>query len=719
MNRHLWSAAFMLTAGCGGGARAATFVGSESCTGCHATEGEKWRGSHHALAMQAATDSTVLGRWDGASVEDAGIVTRFDQEGGGRRVTTAGPEGAGSAFTPRYTFGVYPLQQLLLPLSRGRLQALSVAWDARAPTEGGQRWYHLYGGDSIRAGHALHWASRELNWNYQCAECHSTDVRKGYVAATDSFATTFAEVSVGCEACHGPGSEHLRKADGRRPAGGGGAVGGLASALNYSGATWVFGTGDSIAHRSEPLGGRREVETCGRCHARRGVTAEGFAYGQPLLASHRPALLEEGLYWADGQIRDEVYEYGSFLQSRMSRAGVTCSDCHDPHSAARPAGNGSCAKCHLSTTFDAPRHTRHAVGTRAAQCVSCHMPATTYMGVDVRHDHSFRIPRPDLTVALGVPNACAQCHAAQGPQWAADRVASWTGRRRDPADHPGAVVARAGLGDPMAGPALLAIAADTTRPVMVRAAAYARVGELPTLPARSALARAAADPDPLIRFGVVRALDGFQPVDRLDAGIPLLRDTVHTIRIDAARAMAETREQLNAEDREALDAGLREWERAQRLNDDRADARTTLAGMYVVTGRIPEAEAELASAIRLDPSYGPAWVNFADLYRATGRDADALRLLRDGLARLPDDAALHHTYGLTLVRRRQLLEAVAELTRAVELAPDNARFAYVLAVALHDTGERGEAQRVVQRALRHHPFDRDLLEMQDAIRINP
>ena len=184
MSRPSWTAAIVVLAACGGKEKVATFVGSESCTGCHAAEGERWRNSHHALAMQVARDSTLLGDWDGASVEDAGVVTRFTRDAEGARVTTQGPDGREATFTPVYTFGVHPLQQVLLPLSRGRLQALSVAWDARPATAGGSRWYHLYDGDSIRAGHPLHWTSRELNWNYQCAECHSTDVRKGYVAAS-------------------------------------------------------------------------------------------------------------------------------------------------------------------------------------------------------------------------------------------------------------------------------------------------------------------------------------------------------------------------------------------------------------------------------------------------------------------------------------------------------------------------------------------------------
>jgi Flp pilus assembly protein TadD len=708
----LWVAVAL--SACGGG-RPPTFVGSGSCAGCHAAEAERWRGSHHALAMQEAKDSTLLGEWSGGAVTDAGITTTFATIEGRRTVTTAGEDGKAGRFIPAFTFGIHPLQQLLLPLSRGRMQALTVAWDARPPEAGGQRWYHLYGGDSVGVGDPLHWTARDLNWNYQCAECHSTDVRKGYLAAADSYATTFKEVSVGCEACHGPGSEHVRRAGGRQ-ATGGSAVGGFATAFGYDTVRWVFGPGDSIAHRSSPRTERREVETCGRCHARRGVTEEGSAYGGPLLASHRPSLLDPGLYWPDGQIRDEVYEYGSFLASRMSRAGVTCADCHDPHSAARPSGNTTCAKCHLPATFDSPRHTRHPSGSPGAQCVSCHMPAKTYMGVDVRHDHSFRIPRPDLTVALGTPNACGQCHAEQGAQWAAARIAGWTGKRRDPADHFGATFARADRGDPEAAPALLALAEDGTGPVMVRASAWARLAAFPAVPVRTALTRAASDPDPLVRLGVVRALEGLRSIDRVEAGAILIADTVRTIRADAAMVMLEARDQLPKEARDRLDRALGEWEATQRLNADRPEARSALAVYYGNTGRAALAEAELLAAIRLDPGYAPAYANLADLYRSLGRDTEGYRILTEGLQRLPDDAALHHALGLTLVRQRELLRGVAELTRAVELAPAEARFSYVLAIALHDTGQPEAALKVVDAALRHRPFDPSLLEARNAWR---
>jgi Flp pilus assembly protein TadD len=713
--KHLWGVVAVVLAAACGGERAPEFVGSESCAGCHAAEAERWRTSHHALAMQVANDSTLLGDWNGASLTDAGITTTFSTSNGRRAVTTAGEDGKAAEFIPAFTFGVHPLQQVLLPLSRGRLQAPSVAWDARPKEQGGQRWYHLNGGDSVGVGHPLHWTSRDLTWNYQCAECHSTELRKGYVAATDSYATTFKEVNVGCEACHGPGSDHVRRAGGRQ-ATGGTPVGGFVTALGYDTMGWVFGAGDSIAHRASPSVERREVETCGRCHARRGVTEEGFAYGQPLLASHRPALLEPGLYWPDGQIRDEVYEYGSFLTSRMSRAGVTCSDCHDPHSAARPADNTTCAKCHLPATFDTPRHTRHAAGSPASTCVSCHMPSKTYMGVDVRHDHSFRIPRPDLTVALGTPNACGQCHAEKGAQWATARIVQWTGRRRDPADHFGATFARADRGDPSVAPALLALAEDGTRPVMVRASAWARLAAFPSVQVRTALTTAAADPDPLIRFGAVRALEGLRSIDRVEAGVLLIADTVRTIRTDAALVMLEARDQLPKAQREGLDRALAEWEATQRLNADRPEARSALAVYYGNIGRTAEAESELLAAIRLDAEYAPAYANLADLYRSLGRDTDGFRVLTQALERQPNDAALHHALGLTLVRQREILRGVVELTRAVELAPDDARFSYVLAVALHDTGQPGAARKVIDDALRHHPFEPSLLEARNAWR---
>ena len=285
----------------------------------------QWAGSHHDLAMQEATADTVLGNFDDASLTHYGITSSFFRKDDRFMVRTEGPEGKLQDYEVAYTFGVYPLQQYLVPFPDGRLQALPLAWDSRSKEESGQRWFHLYPDERLAPGDVLHWTGPDQNWNYMCAECHSTNVQMGYDAGSDSFDTTWSEISVGCEGCHGPGSTHARLAESGAE---GGAYGLEVNLDDRGGAVWVMNPETGIAARSEArTEPQQQPEACGRCHARRGIIAPEYEYGAPLAHTHLPALLDEGLYFADGQILDEVYVYGSFLQSRMYAAGVTCTDC--------------------------------------------------------------------------------------------------------------------------------------------------------------------------------------------------------------------------------------------------------------------------------------------------------------------------------------------------------------------------------------------------------
>ncbi len=374
----------------------------------------------------------MLGNFADARFAHAGVTTRFFRRDGRFFVNTDGPGGTLADFEIKYTFGVHPLQQYLVELPGGRLQALGIAWDARPKAQGGQRWFHLYPDRKLKAGDPLHWTGIDQNWNYQCADCHSTNLRKNYDDATRTYRTTWSEIDVGCEACHGPGSNHAGWAKLDPNARGADASKGLPVALDERrGVTWSIDAATGNATRSAPRTSSREIEACARCHARRGQFDDTWHPGAPLGNAYRVALLEPGLYYADGQMRDEVYNHGSFLQSRMHAKGVTCSDCHDPHSQKlRVPGNAVCGQCHAPSRFDAATHHRHKPGSPGAACASCHMPTTTYMVVDPRHDHSMRIPRPDRTVALGTPNACGNCHAKEGAKWAADAVARWYPERK-------------------------------------------------------------------------------------------------------------------------------------------------------------------------------------------------------------------------------------------------------------------------------------------------
>ena len=684
---------------------AATFVGAARCAGCHASEAALWRGSHHDLAMQAASPETVLGDFSGARFSHAGVTSTFFVRDGRFFVNTDGPDGALTDFEIAYTFGVEPLQQYLVRLPGGRFQALAVTWDTRPASAGGQRWLRLQPGERAPAGDPLHWSGLGLRWNTSCAECHSTELRKGYDAARDAYETRFAEIDVACEACHGPGSQHVAWAEA------GAAGGDLGLSVRFEErARWAFAGGAPIAHREPPLASHAELETCAPCHARRSTLREGRRPGEPFLDTHRPALLEPGLYEADGQMRDEVYVWGSFLQSRMFAAGVTCSDCHEPHSLAlRAEGDALCAQCHRPAVFAAETHHRHAAGSAGSACVACHLPARTYMEIDVRHDHSFRVPRPDLSVAIGTPNACTDCHAERPAAWAADAVARWFPDGRSGTPHYGVALDAGRRRRPDAARALAGLASDPAVPAVVRATALSLLDAGSGADASDALRRALADPDPLVRLGALEGARTLEPGARLAAGVKLLRDPRLAIRIDAARALADVPAgHWQPADRARLAAVLGELRTALALDADRPEAHLTLAALALAAGDPDAARRAYERALALAPWFVPAYVNLADLERASGRDAAGEGWLRRALALAPELAAPHHALGLWLVRAGRLDEAEAELAQAAALAPEDARFALVHALAVEAQGDRARARALLEAALARHPGDAEL-----------
>jgi tetratricopeptide (TPR) repeat protein len=683
----------------------AKFVGRQVCAECHPRQDETWRGSDHDLAMQPADRRTVLGDFGAAAAT-------FFWRDGKPFVRTEGPTGRPAEFEIAYTFGVRPLQQYLVPLPGGRYQALNLAWDARPRPAGGQRWLDLYAKEQPRPGEPLHWTGRDQTWNHMCAECHSTNLKKNYKAAEDRYETTWSELNVACEACHGPGSRHVewaRSASGKTRRPDDDALGLAVRLREHRDAAWHMDEATGVARRTGPVPSRLEVETCARCHARRGLIDDRYVHGRPLLDTHRPALLEPELYHADGQILGEVFEYGSFLQSKMYRAGVTCSDCHEPHNlkTAEPA-SAVCARCHLPAKFDTPAHHHHRAGSAGSACVECHMPARTYMVVDPRRDHSLRVPRPDLSIAIGTPNACTACHRDRPAQWAADAVERWVGGRPRPAHYGQAL--DAGRRDlPNAGPQLVGLAGDAAAPAIARATAVSLLRHRTTASIH-ALERALTDPEPLVRLAAAGSADSLGLDSRLSLLGRLLDDPLRAIRIEAARGLADApAERLASEQRAALDRGLAEYRQAQEINADRADAQLNLG---ILASRRRESEAAQRAyerAIALDPTFVPAYVNLADHYRARAQDERGEHVLRQGITRVPKAAALHHALGLLLVRRGRTGDAVTALGRAAELAPNSARYAYIHGVALNSTSAGDRALAVLQGAHERHPGDPDLL----------
>lgn len=685
------------------------FVGRPTCAGCHAEQDRLWQGSHHDLAMQQANESTVLGNFNDAEFRKDGVVSRFSRRDGRFLARTDGPDGKLADFEVKYTFGFSPLQQYLVEFPGGRLQALSIAWDSRPKSQGGQRWFHLYPNERIDHTDELHWTKLSQNWNYMCAECHSTNLQKNYDPATRSYHTTWSEIDVACEACHGPGSQHVAFAE-RKP--GFGRIDpktkGLAVLLDErKGIHWPIDAQSGRARRSVPRGTEKEIQTCARCHARRSQLFGDYRYGQPLMDTHLPSLLQEALYHADGQIDGEVYEYGSLLQSRMHHAGVTCSDCHEPHSLKlRMPGNGVCLQCHGAEQFDTEKHHFHRADSTGANCVDCHMPVKNYMIVDPRRDHSFRIPRPDLSARLGTPNACTGCHAGKPARWALDKLRRWYGG--DPKGYQDYAetlhAARTGAADTEAR--LVALLREKDQPAIARATAVAELGGWLSPDSLPALAEALTDADPRMRAAAVEALDPLPPEQRWALAHDLLRDPVRGVRALTAGALAGIpTERIPSGEQGDFRKAVDDYLATQRLNADEPGAQVNLGNFRAARRDYAQAEAAYREALTLNPEWVPAYVNLTDLYRQIGRDSEGETLLREGLARQPKSAALHHSLGLLQVRRKDLPAALASLKRAAGLAPSDARFAYVYAVALDSTGRSREARTVVEAGLQRAPGD--------------
>ena len=687
------------------GALDAEYLGNDACAGCHQEAVANWTGSHHDLAMQEATAETVLGDFNDAQLTYNGVVSTFHGAGDQFLITTDNAKGELETFPVRYVFGVYPLQQYLLPLPGGRLQALSIAWDARPQSAGGQRWYHLYENDAIGAGDPLHWTGPYHNWNARCAECHSTDLVKGYDATLDRYQTRYAQIDVGCEACHGPGSEHVRLANTA-------ALSDTQTGLEVDLAArglWRWPEGAAIAQRVEPLASSQQIDTCGRCHARRGTLGE-YHPGRPLLDTHRLALIEDPLYWPDGQIRDEVYVYGSFIQSKMHQAGVVCSNCHEPHSNQLVAeGNALCGQCHLASTYDQPEHHRHTADSAGGACVACHMPSQLYMVVDARRDHSMRIPRPDLSVTTGAPNACNQCHADRSADWAYSAMLDWGIGFADRRQHPARAFHSADRGDVRSAPVLLETANNASNSPILRASAITHLnGVLP----QSALLHAAVflnSSDPLIRISAVSLAGNLPPEHRYPLLEALVSDPILAVRMAVAEQLAAAPPLTDEQSAHQLAGLFEEYVTIQSQHLDMPSVLAQLGNFWRDRGDLPRAEAALISSVKQNPVANAPRVNLADLYRLMGKEALAREVLLDGIALNSEDASLWFSLGLVEIRDQNVEAGLKALERAAQCEPLPGYYHYVYGVALHDQGRLSDAITLLQKTHQQAPGQPNVL----------
>lgn len=673
---------------------------------------------------------------------DWAVTSRFFRRNGKFYVLTDDRDGTPREFQVDYVFGVYPLQQYLVTFPDGRVQCLPLAWDVKS-----RRWFHLYPSDPIPAQDPLHWTRALQNWNYMCADCHTTNLQKNYDVTTNTYRTEWSEIDVSCEACHGPASLHVQLAD------------------SWS-LFWDRKRGNGLVSFSpQKCDNKTVVDSCAPCHARRRPIASPFPPGEAFLNYYVPELLDGNLYYPDGQILDEDYEYASFLQSLMYRKGVRCADCHDPHTARvkfaekakvgevrQPyADNKLCGQCHLPSKYDTVQHHHHPDSTKpGTHCVECHMPETTYMVVDARRDHSLRIPRPDLTVSLGIPNACNLCHQdpekGETPEWAVEWVNKWYGPRKEPSHFAYAFEKGRRL-DSSGVVELLAVARRQDLSAIVRASAVLLLANYGSEAARGAVFAAARDPEPLVRLAAARAL---QNVAIREDDVPrvqhLLSDPIRAVRVESVPwALNLPPQALSGSAMKALQSAIEEYRTSQLLVSDQPGAHMNLAilaeflgdfqeqeqkyldalridplflparnnlGMiYARTQRFAEAEEQYRRALKINPDFVPVRDNLARLYYQMGRFDEAEREFRTILSKYPDRGDIHFALGLLLAELpTRLSDAIEELREAARLLPNESRVLYNTAVALQKAGRASESAEYYEKAYRLGNPSADLLQ---------
>jgi predicted CXXCH cytochrome family protein len=637
------------------GTAVATFVGRDACRPCHEAAFESWLGSDHDLAMDVATADTVLGDFDGAVFESKGITTTFFMRDGRFFVNTEGPDGELADFEITHTFGHEPLQQYLVPFPGGRLQCLSIAWD----TDQGE-WFDLNPNQIIPPDDWLHWTRSAQNWNGMCAECHSTNLQKNFDAASNSYKTTWSEIDVSCEACHGPGSDHVAWAE-----------------IQPMARPEIDDFG--LVVRTGGVGSREQVELCAPCHSRRSELGDWDHSTAALLDSHLPSVLEEGLYHSDGQILDEVYVWGSFTQSKMYANDVRCTDCHDAHSMKlKFEGNDLCLQCHRADAYDTADHHFHKKihegrPSDGALCVKCHMPEQAYMVIDERADHSLRVPRPHLSQTLGAPNACSQggCHDDKPLRWSVDAYTKWYGLAKKP--HYGPTLAAGREGRPEARDELVRLAGDELYPAIVRATALTLLGRYPGVESTRAFAVALADPEPLMRYTAVNSVVAASPEELVELVAPLLFDPMKAVRMQAAVQLADAPDQLlKPYQRKALSEALVEYRAAMEHSLDFSFAGHNLGNLAARLGDAAEAERYYRMAISIDDLFYPAKANLAVLLNARGANEEAEALLRSILEAYPDQHEAEYSLGLLLAEMGRYVEAERFLALAAAAMPDHA-----------------------------------------------
>ncbi len=676
----------------------------QACASCHQSQHQAWSQSDHAKAMAKASPSNVLGDFTQPTLKHHGQHATF-REKDGQYSVTIGYDDTETTYSIDYVFGHYPLQQYLVQTEAGRYHVLPFAWDSRTADDGGQRWFHIYPDEEIKPADRLHWRQPLQNWNGMCADCHSDGLKRQYNVATDTFDTQWDNINVGCQSCHGTMDKHAETMENHTPA---------SSSPGFTG-QWIRKPDEDIAQWIGPERDNTFMDTCFACHSLRSPLTDGMDNNSQqqtaFLDQFTPTLLASPLYHADGQIKEEVYVYGSFLQSKMYEAGVNCLDCHDKHTMKLKLPQQEvCLQCHSPSTYDVKAHHGHEPESAGSQCVDCHMPTNTYMVVDDRRDHSFKIPKPHLSQALDSPNACTQCHQDKDNQWAATAISSWHGKPDAPSQAEQTFwQLQVNGGAPWVQH--LALIEDTSQSAIVRATAIEYLsqvpvtGNIPTVHFKQWLSH----DEPLIRLAATRVAQHLPLTQRVELLTPLLKADHLAIKTAAANQLlgAELPSDAKVDFKRAYEALIESHE----TSSWRGEGRLNHGMLSMANADYKTAEDKFKSAIFIDPYFTAAYINLADLYRNNGHPEQEHKILMQGLQALPKDPLLHYSHGLYLVRAKQYQAAIKAFKAAVGIAPNNSQYAYLYWLSMDNIGQTRQALMQIKQYLKRYNYDVQLVEL--------
>ncbi|HQX03927.1 MAG TPA: tetratricopeptide repeat protein [Flavobacterium sp.] len=656
----------------------AAFVGNQTCVGCHQKEVKDWEHSHHAKAMMEANETNVLGDFNSVQLVRNGLTHKMFKKNDAFYVITDGPNGTMQEFQVKYTFGYHPIQQYLVEFEQGRLQVLSLTWDVVK-----KEWYYMsdevYKNLSIDHGNWLHWTNQAYNWNSMCAECHTTNLKKNYNPETDSYKTTWSQLSVNCEACHGPAEFHLKWTADKEM-----------DIANY-GFVKKFKNSDN----------KSQIETCVRCHSRRSIYGD---YDYNWEHTHEQiAIATVGFpnYHSDGQIKEEDFEIGSFSQSKMHEKGVKCTDCHNVHSGkVKFQDNRLCTQCHLPTQYDSEKHHHHDKNKPGASCVDCHMPGQYFMGRHFRRDHSLRIPRPDISKVTNSPNACNACHKDKSVDWAVEKTTLWYGTKTK--DHYGFTFHKAGLQDPSAIDELKIIINDEQKPIIVRQTAM-DVLRL-NYPEQS---QPILNPFLTNKKIALRYQSVFNSkIDNTNSSqlLALLKDPIKGIRSTAAIKIAENKSFLTSAYQSAYDKAIKEYLAILTYNSDFPDAKLNLGNYYLSQNDSKKAENYYLKTINQDKELTQAYYNLAYLYNNTNKKSEAITVLETYLQNNPKNSYAYFDIGLLIAEYGDYKKAVVYLEKAKNNVTPNDRIILNLAKIYDYLGNKKQAENYFNQLVQNFPL---------------